>query len=303
VSEMRFDGRVAIVTGAGGNPGLGRSYAHLLASRGAKVVVNDLGVGPDGKNLVKAHADVVAREITELGGEAISDTNSVAEEDSAKQIVQTAIEAWGRVDILINNAGVAILAEFDEITSEDIERVLGVHVFGNVWMSRAVWPYMKQAGYGRILSAASSALLGLRYTSIYGMAKGAILALTRGLAVEGAAHGIRANAVGPAAGTAAMSHLSEKVFDDPPPPEMVAPAVAFLVHEDCPITGGWIESGGGLTTFRSYTETAGYANPEATIEDVRDNFGQIVDMSTAKPIPEPVDNPIAEIIVPKPYRG
>src|SRR5919204_5064029 len=126
MSELRFDGRVAIVTGAGGDPGLGRSYARLLAARGAKVVVNDLGVGPDGRGNVAAHADVVAQEIRDAGGEAIADTSSVAEESSARAIVQTALDAWGRLDVLVNNAGVFHLALFDELAPRDVERIVSV---------------------------------------------------------------------------------------------------------------------------------------------------------------------------------
>src|SRR5271165_1115655 len=113
MGEMRFDGRVAIVTGAGGNPGLGRAHARLLAERGAKVVVNDFGVGPDGRGIVRANAETVAEEIRDEGGEAIADTHSVAERDSARAVVQTALDAWGKVDILVNNAGVQLMAAFE----------------------------------------------------------------------------------------------------------------------------------------------------------------------------------------------
>ncbi|HEY4830755.1 MAG TPA: SDR family NAD(P)-dependent oxidoreductase [Solirubrobacteraceae bacterium] len=302
MSELRFDGRVAIVTGAGGRPSLGRSYAHLLAARGAKVVVNDLGVGPDGRGVVRADAEAVAQEIRDAGGEAIADTNSVAEEDTARAVVQTALDAWGQVDILVNNAGVAILAEFDEISSADIEKVIQVHVFGNIWMSRAVWPHMKERGYGRIVSASSGAFLGLRYVTIYGTAKGAIMSLMRGLAVEGREHGIKTNAIGPAALTIALQTLSkEEVSQYAPPAELVAPTVAFLCHEDCPHTGGYFESGGGRTTMRRFAETQGYTNPELTLEDVRDNFDQIMSTEDITLVPEPADNPMADVIDPKPY--
>jgi NAD(P)-dependent dehydrogenase (short-subunit alcohol dehydrogenase family) len=303
MSDVRFDGRVAIVTGAGGRPSLGRSYAQLLAERGAKVVVNDLGVGPDGKGRERAHADAVAAEINAAGGEAIADTNSVSEEESARAVVQTALDAWGRVDILINNAGVCVLAEFDEVTSRDIRRMVDVHVYGNIWMSRAVWPHMKQAGYGRIVNATSGALIGSRYVTVYGAAKGAVLSLTRGLAIEGSDDGIKVNTLGPAALTIALSHLSQpEVVAQAPPAELVAPVVAYLAHEECPVTGGYFESSGGTTTFRHFSETAGYANPGLTLEDVRDHFGEIVDLSTSQPVPEALEHPWANAIVPKPYR-
>jgi NAD(P)-dependent dehydrogenase (short-subunit alcohol dehydrogenase family) len=303
MSETRFDGRVAIVTGAGGRPSLGRSYAHLLAARGAKVVVNDLGVGPDGRGVVRASAEAVAQEIRDAGGEAIADTNSVAEEESARAVVQTALDAWGQVDILVNNAGVAILAEFDEISGADIEKVVQVHVLGNIWMCRAVWPHMKSQGYGRIVSASSGAFLGTKYVTIYGSAKGAVVSLIRGLAIEGKQDGIKANAIGPAALTIALETLSKETMTQyAPPAEMVAPIVAYLCHEDCPHNGGYFESGGGHTSMRRFAETKGYTNPEATLEDIRDNFEQIMSVDEIELTPEPDDNPMASVIDPKPYQ-
>jgi NAD(P)-dependent dehydrogenase (short-subunit alcohol dehydrogenase family) len=297
MSEMRFDGRVAIVTGAGGNPGLGRAYAMLLASRGAKVVVNDLGVGPDGRGVMRAHAEATVKEIVDAGGEAIVDTNSVADERSAEAIVKTALDAWGKVDILINNAGVAAPAEFDEITASDIEKILAVHLYGTIWMTRAVWPRMKEAGYGRIVNVASGSMLGQRYQTIYGAAKGGIWALTRSLAVEGAAHGIQANSISPGARTAMNAHVAREM----PPAELVAPAVAYLSHEDCEVSGGYFMSAGGMTKFGFFAETKGYVNPNVTIEDIRDNFAKIVDTDGNVPVREPLDNPMSEIIQRKPY--
>ena len=134
MSTMRFDGRVAIVTGAGGNPGLGRAHAMLLASRGARVVVNDLGVGPDGRRVVPADPALVVAEIEAAGGEAVVDYHSVADEAGAREVVKTAIDAWGRIDILVNNAGIGVVSDFDEIESPHLEKVIGVHLMGSVWM-------------------------------------------------------------------------------------------------------------------------------------------------------------------------
>ena len=303
MSEMRFDGRVAIVTGAGGNPSLGRVYALLLASRGAKVVVNDLGVGPDGRGGRPAHPEAVVKEILDAGGEAILDTNSVAEQSSAEAIVQTALDAWGKVDILINNAGVVALAEFDEITPSDIEKILAAHLFGSIWVTRAVWPHMKEAGYGRIVSAASGSMLGQRYQTIYGAAKGGIWALTRSLAVEGAAHGIRANSIGPGARTA-MSELcaKEELVAHMPPAELVAPTVAYLCHQDCEVSGGYFTVAAGATRLGLFAETEGIFDPGITLEGVRDNFGKIMNTDRHTLTQEPLDNPMSEIIQPKhPY--
>ena len=147
MSELRFDGQVAIVTGAGSTPGLGRSYAKLLAARGAKVVVNDLGVGPDGSSAVPAKAAAVVEEIKHARGEAVADTHSVASEDGAQAIVETALKTYGRVDILVNNAGVVEFALFDEFSTRDIDKLIETHVYGAIWMCRAVWPHMKAARY------------------------------------------------------------------------------------------------------------------------------------------------------------
>jgi NAD(P)-dependent dehydrogenase (short-subunit alcohol dehydrogenase family) len=297
MSEMRFDGRVAVITGAGGNPGLGRAYAMLLASRGAKVVVNDNGVGPDGRGSRPADPAAVVKEIIDAGGEAILDTHSVADRRSAEAIVQTALEAWGKVDILINNAGVIELAEFDEISAADIEKILAAHLFGAIWTTRAAWPHMQKAGYGRIVGAASASMLGQRYNTVYGAAKGGIWALMRGLAVEGAAYGIRANSIGPGARTAMSEHgAADELVAHMPPAELVAPTVAYLCHQDCPVSGAYFEAAAGATRYRFFAEAEAYYNPDVTLEDVRDNFGKITDTAKLDLVPEPLDNPMSEII-------
>jgi NAD(P)-dependent dehydrogenase (short-subunit alcohol dehydrogenase family) len=286
---LRFDGRVAIVTGAGGNPGLGRSYAMLLAERGARVVVNDLGVGPDGRSVARASAEVVAAEIRDLGGEAIANTDSVADHDSAQRIVDAAIAEWGRVDILVNNAGVVFLATFEEIVPRDIELVTRVHLLGNIWMCKAVWPHMRDAGYGRIVNIASGSALGQEYTTIYGAAKGGIISLTFALAVEAAPHGIVVNAVAPAAATVALTHSNvdgdpfvASVFRDRPP-ELVAPTVAYLAHESCTVTGRCFDVGSGPVPGRTselyYMRTRGYINEDGTAEAVGAHIGDALDRS------------------------
>jgi len=299
MTDLRLDGEVAVITGAGGNPGLGRSYALLLASRGAKVVVNDLGVGPDGRNRRAASAELVVQEILAQGGEAIADQHSVAEEDSARAVVQTALDAWGKVDILVNNAGVAILAEFDEISAADIEKVLRVHLFGTIWMCRAAWPHMVESGGGRIINITSGALAGNRYVSIYGAAKGGIVSLTRALAIEGADVGIKANAVGPAGETGALQLLSNM---QNPPPELVAPLIAVLAHPDCSASGRYFESAAGRTVLRCWSESRGYINPELTPEDLRDHLDEVMDMTDHVLVADPLENEYSNIIDRKPYQ-
>ena len=172
MKELRFDGRVAVVTGAGGNPGLGRSYAMLLAARGAKVVVNDLAVGPDGRGAIGTGPEQVVAEIRASGGEAVANTDSVADRDGANRIGQTALDTWGRLDIVINNAGIALFALFDEISDHDIDRVVRVHLMGHIWTCRAAWPHMKSNQYGRLVNISSSvAVKGMTHQSVYSAAK------------------------------------------------------------------------------------------------------------------------------------
>jgi NAD(P)-dependent dehydrogenase (short-subunit alcohol dehydrogenase family) len=314
MSELRFDGRVAIVTGAGGqNPSLGRSHATLLAERGAKVVVNDLGVGPDGRGIMRANAEQVVEEIRAAGGEAIPDQHSVAEEEGAQSVVATALDTWGRLDILVNNAGVCFMAHFDEISSADIRQIIDVHLMGTVWMCRAAWPHMREAGYGRIVNTTSGAMFGIEHLSIYGAAKSGIFGLTRGLAVEGAAFGVNVNALGPAANTTAIRHFNEtspftSLMEAHFPTSLVSPAVVYLAHERCELSGANLEAGAGNVGLRVFGQTAGYTDTDLTVEKVRENLSTITDKRTATMIPDPGEMPAgptgaAQIgVVLKPYQ-
>ena len=313
MSELRFDGRVAIVTGAGGqDPSLGRSHATLLAERGAKVVVNDLGVGPDGRGILRANAEQVVEQILAAGGEAVADQHDVADEEGARSVVATALDTWGRLDIVINNAGVCFMAHFDEISSADIRKIIDVHLMGSLWMCRAAWPHMREGGYGRIVNTTSGAMFGIENLSIYGAAKSGIFGLTRGLAVEGAAFGIKVNALGPAANTTAIRHFNEtspftELMDQHFPTNLVSPAVAYLAHESCEVSGANLEAGAGNVGLRVFGQTAGYTDTGLTAEKVRNNLATIVDKSTATMIPDPGELPAgptgaAQIgVVLKPY--
>lgn len=297
MSELRFDGQVAIVTGAGGQaPSLGRSHATLLAERGAKVVVNDLGVGPDGRGIMRANAEQVVEEILAAGGEAVPDLHSVAEEEDARKVVTTALDTWGRLDILVNNAGVCFMARFDEISSADIRNIIDVHLMGTVWMCRAAWPHMREAGYGRIVNTTSGAMFGIENLSIYGAAKSGIFGLTRGLAVEGAELGIKVNALGPAANTTAIRHFNEtspftELMENHFPTSLVSPAVAYLSHRSCELSGANLEAAAGNIGLRVFGQTAGYTDTDLTAEKVRDNLSTIADKNTATMIPDPGELP------------
>lgn len=307
--EFRFDGRVAVITGAGSNPGLGRSYALLLASRGAKVLVNDLGVGPDGRGQIGRGVEAVVREIRAAGGDAIGDAHSVAERESALAIVDRALEIWGRVDIVINNAGIAPFARFDEITDRDIERVIGVHLMGHIWMCRAAWPHMAEQGYGRLVNVSSGvAFLGMPTQSIYTAAKLGIVGLTRTLAHEGAARGIKANVIAPNADTTALRTMlapgfTESLQAQGKTPEVVAPVAAWLAHEDCTITGKVIEAAGGAVNevfFTATTPTAPHA--DLTIEDLPAAIEHALDRSKTFPYPDGSDPFVEQIVeLVKPY--
>jgi NAD(P)-dependent dehydrogenase (short-subunit alcohol dehydrogenase family) len=300
--ELRFDGRVAIVTGAGANPGLGRSYALLLAERGARVVVNDLGGGPDGRGIQPVDAAHVVAEIVERGGEAVADGNSVAESRSAEAVVRTALDAWGRVDVLVNNAGINIPALFSEIDKRDVQRTLDVHLMGTVWMCRAAWRHMCSQQYGRIVNISSSVALGLRRLAAYGTAKAGVLGLTRALAIEGAEHGIRVNSLSPGAATASTLYISDTAGDAflEMTPEQVAPTLAFLAHEECELTGRHLSSAGGQVGELYFGETAGVRNL-LTPEAVRDAIGTITDRSTGAEAPDPLAVDAANEWRPKAY--
>ncbi len=297
MNQLRFDGRVAIVTGAGGKaPSLGRSHATLLAERGAKVVVNDLGVGPDGRGTLRANAQQVVEEIRAAGGEAVADQHSVAEEEGAHGVVATALDTWGRLDIVVNNAGICFMAHFDEISSADIRNIIDVHLMGTLWMCRAAWPHMRAAGYGRIVNTTSGAMFGIENLSIYGAAKSGIFGLTRGLAVEGAAYGIKVNALGPAANTTAIRHFNEtspftSLMEAHFPTSLVSPAAAYLAHERCELSGANLEAGAGNVGLRVFGQTAGYTDTDLTVEKVAANLSTIGDKRTATMIPDPGEMP------------
>jgi NAD(P)-dependent dehydrogenase (short-subunit alcohol dehydrogenase family) len=291
---VNFDGQVVIVTGAGGSPGLGRSYALLLARLGARVVVNDLGVGPDGKGTFAAHPETVVQEIRDLGGTAVVDTHSVATEDGALAVVATALDAYGRVDALINNAGVMRFAQFLELQPDEITRMVDVHLYGTIWMCRAVWPHLLRNGGGRILNTTSGAMLGAGYGSVYGAVKSGIWGLTRTLAFEGTQNGIAVNALSPGAPT-----MSARLADIPPlspeaierrSPDRVAPIAAYLVHPDCPASGKNVVAEEGHLHEVLYRRTDGVRLTAPSVDEVADAWESVVDRTAAQDLADPPES-------------
>jgi len=284
VSELRFDGRTAVVTGAGGSPSLGRAHALLLASRGANVVVNDIGRDPEtpGYSGV-ASAESVAEEIRARGGAARADTHSVASEEGAAAIVEAALEAFGGIDILVNNAGISIAAPFDEMTSRDFQRHIDINLMGPVWMCRAAWPHMRAKGHGRIVNVTSGALAGASWLAAYGASKGGLFSLTRSLAAEGAPFGIKVNAVNPGAFTrmvAAQQEETSPMYQHAManlPPELVSPVVAFLANESCPVSGECIEAVGGDVRRVVLAQTPGFSDAELTPETVARRWREVME--------------------------
>jgi NAD(P)-dependent dehydrogenase (short-subunit alcohol dehydrogenase family) len=283
MSDLRFDGLTAIVTGAGGNPSLGRAHALLLASRGANVVVNDIGTSSEMRNYQGfASADAVVAEIVAAGGKAVADTNSVATLEGAEAIIRTAIQTFGRIDILVNNAGITLAAPFDVMTPHDFTRQIDINLMGSIWTSRAAWPHMKAQGYGRIVNTTSTAMLGLALQVGYAVSKGGLWSLTRSLAIEGGAHGIKVNAISPGAFT---RMASATLLEDSPlllhlkshlSAELVSPVLAFLCHESCPVSGECIDSVGGDVHRTYVARTKGFASRELTAEMVADRWNDIM---------------------------
>ena len=273
-AELGFDGKVAIITGAGG--GLGRQHALLLASRGALVVVNDLGGALDGSGSDKGAAQKVVDEIVALGGVAVADTNSVSTPEGGVAIVKSAVDAYGRVDIVINNAGILRDKSFHNLTPDLMNPVFDVHLKGAFHVTQPAFVLMREQGYGRIISTSSAAgVFGNFGQANYGAAKMGLVGFMRVLAVEGAKYNIKANSIAPLALTRMTESLFSGAMADKLQPGLISPIVAFLAHEDCPVSGEVYSVGGGRVARVFIGETPGYFNANLTMEDVRNNFDQI----------------------------
>ncbi|MEZ5219919.1 MAG: SDR family oxidoreductase [Ilumatobacteraceae bacterium] len=277
MTQLGFDGKVAIITGAGG--GLGRQHALLLASRGALVVVNDLGGSVDGTGSDKGAAERVVDEIKAAGGEAVADTNSVATPEGGKAIVQTAVDAFGTVDIVINNAGILRDKAFHNMEPDLMNPVFDVHLKGAFHVTQPAWGIMREKGYGRIISTSSAAgIFGNFGQTNYGAAKMGLVGFTRVLAVEGAKYNIKANAIAPLA----LTRMTESIMGalgDKLDPGLVSPIVTYLAHDDCPVSGQTFSVGGGRVAHVFIGETQGYHKADLSPEDLRDNWGTVTDQS------------------------
>lgn len=265
---LHYDGRVAIVTGAGS--GLGREYARLLASRGARVLVNNR-TAETAPSSARSTAELVAEQIREAGGTAVADTSPVESAEAGQAIVDHALRAFGRLDILINNAGGVADKSFRNMTAETFENVIDVHLLGAFYLASPAWAAMRDQGYGRILNITSAAgLLGNFGQANYGAAKMGLVGLTKVLAVEGRKHDIHVNALAPMART----KMTESLLDDALrlDPGQVAPVACYLVHENCPATGEIYSAGGGRLARYFIGLTAGYYQHDLDIESVRDHF-------------------------------
>ncbi len=273
--DLGYDGKVAIITGAGG--GLGKSHALELAHRGARVVVNDLGGAVDGSGSDKGAAQLVVDEIVAAGGEAVANTDSVASPEGGQAIVKTAVDAFGTVDIVINNAGILRDKSFHNMTPEMIELVIQVHLLGAFYVTQPAWLIMREKGYGRIVNTSSnSGILGNFGQANYGAAKMGLVGFTRVLANEGARFNIKANAIAPVA----LTRMTEELlgaFGEKLQPSEITPTVAYLAHEDCPVTGEVYSVAGGVVARFFIGLTEGWYKNGHSVEDVRDNFDKIRD--------------------------
>ncbi len=242
------------------------------------MVVNDLGGSTEGNGADAEPAAEVAEEIVASGGSALADTSDVSSGAGAETLVAAAMQQFGRLDMLVNNAGIIRWAGFPEADEENLARHLAVHTVGSFNTARAAWPHLVEQTYGRIVMTTSSGLFGLPNNISYATAKAGVIGLTRSLAVAGAEHGIKVNAIAPAA----MTRMAGGGRGAPPmPPELVAPIVAYLAHEACPVSGEVYEAGAGRFARLFIASTAGYVHPgpEATIEDVAEHWAAINDES------------------------
>lgn len=277
MADIRFDGKVAIVTGSGG--GLGRQHALELARRGARVVVNDLGGSVDGSGGGSEAAHAVVEEIKAFGGEAIANGSSVTDDAGVALMIKHAMDAWGRIDVLVANAGVLRDKTFSKMEIADFEFVLDVHLMGTVKPAKAVWEIMRTQNYGRIVcTTSSSGLYGNFGQTNYGAAKLGIIGFMNTLKLEGQKNNIHVNAIAPVAATRMTENLMPPEILAKLKPEYVTPGVVFLCSDEAP-TGCILTAGGGAFALARIVESEGVylGDGGLSVEEVRDNWAKITD--------------------------
>ena len=280
MAELRFDNRVAVITGAG--RGLGAAYAKLLAARGARIVVNDPGVSMAGDGNDIGPAQQVVQEIRSAGGEAVANTDSVSTSEGGEAIIKAALDHFGRIDILIHNAGIVRRAPLKEMSYADFESVLDVHLRGGFHVVRAAFPRMCEAGYGRIvLTGSINGLYGNRGVVNYSAAKAGLIGLSNVAAIEGEEFGVKSNMILPGAVTRMAEGLDTSKYP-PMDPELVAPAVAWMAHESCTITGEMLIAIAGRIARAYAAETQGVYRPVWTVEQVAEQIEAI--RNTEEPV-------------------
>jgi NAD(P)-dependent dehydrogenase (short-subunit alcohol dehydrogenase family) len=296
LSDIRFDGRVAVITGAGG--GLGKTYALDLARRGASVVVNDLGGSADGTGGGSRMADATVKEIIEAGGKAVANYDSVATPEGGKGIIQTALDNFGKVDILVNNAGILRDKSFLKLEPENLEILLDVHLKGAFFVTQPAFASMKENGYGRIVIASSGAgIFGNFGQSNYGAAKMGLVGLMNVLAVEGAKYGIKVNTIAPIAKT----RLTEELLGglgDALDPHFVTPLVTYLCSDKCELSHEIFDVGGGRYARIFIGMGKGWVAPKRAIpkaEDIFDHIDVIRDVESHT-IPQSIADETAAVV-------
>ena len=273
MSTLRFDGKVAVITGAGG--GLGRCHALELARRGARVVVNDIGAAADGARGTRTAAESVVAEITALGGTAVANADSVATRAGGAAIVQAALDSFGRVDIVINNAGIVRDAAFKNMTPEIVDPVIDVNLKGAFNVLQAAWPHLREQGYGRVVNTSSgSGIFGNFGQANYGAAKMGLVGLTHVLTIEGAKNGIAVNAIAPIARTR-MTEAALGKTGDTYDPELVTPVLVYLAHESCDRSGHIYSVGGGRVSRVFIGLTPGITDRKLTAESIAESIDQV----------------------------
>ncbi|HEY1077268.1 MAG TPA: SDR family NAD(P)-dependent oxidoreductase [Fontimonas sp.] len=283
MTTLRYDNRVAVITGAA--RGLGRAYAELLAARGAKVVVNDLGGSLQGHGSDASAAQEAVDAIRKAGGEAVANTDSVATEAGGKAIIQSALDHYGRIDIVIHNAGNVRRGLLKDMSYEDFNAVLDVHLRGAFHVVRPAFPHMVGQNYGRIvLTSSVSGIYGNQTVANYATSKTGMIGLCNVAALEGAAHNIRCNIIAPGAVTRMAEGLDTSQYP-PMGPELVAPVVGYLAHESCAVTGEMLSSMAGRVSRIYIAESQGVYQPSWTAEQVGQRLGEIREGGTPWVLP------------------